>query len=471
MGVQYRLVPTQPVPYSILWLLGALLLAAAAPASARPSWATDAPCNPYCTAPSAPTTSGPSYDLDGNYTVSTTDWSGTTTYGWVVFQVGGAMNATSGTTVNLSVTNKPTGTHTHRAKACIGNNGGELCSAYGPAATVYVVKAPANPTIDATTAVCGPLNVTWSPGSTGYPTPTHEKRYDLQESINGGAYADVSGRVNTTATSWSRSSVSDNAVYSYRVRAFYVWNGYTSEKTGWISDSLTQPVCPPTPGTPALSQPVITGTDVYLSWSAPPSGGYTLNYPLERRDVTASPAWTQVYAGTATSYNDTGTKTRGNTYEYRVRACNNVPICGAWSSTVIFDLYQVVDLGYEYDALGRLIRVGEGGAVKAGYCYDKAGNRYHVSMGSGGGENCPPPPASLTPTNLSAVWQQGPSWYISWSSVQNAVNYQLRLDNSTTQTVTSTSYTSYGSGGGSPPEPEWVRACFADSSCGPMAYF
>jgi YD repeat-containing protein len=329
-----------------------------------------------------------------------------------------------------------------------------------------VVKPPANPTIDVTAAVCGQLNVTWSPGA-GYPTPTHDKRYDLPQSANGSTWTDVSGYLNTTATAWGpHPNPLANTAYYYRVRAWYVWNGYTSDKTGWVAGSVTYPVCPPTPGAPFLSEPEIINSQIVLNWSVSPTAA---SYRLERRNLTTASAWTQIYSGGNTGHTDTGATAVGNTYEYRVRACNSVPNCGAYSSTVDIDFYQNVDTRYHYDALGRLVRVVENEATRTGYCYDKAGNRYQVNTGSAG-ENCPVEPLAA-PTGLSAVWQQGPSWHISWNPVYNADNYQLRLDNNSTQTVTATSYYSYGSSGGQPPAPVWVRACYADSGCGPMANF
>lgn len=459
-----------------LFFIGLSLLSATSPVSARPSWAQDAPCSPYCSAPSAPATSGPSHDLDGNYTVSAYDETGSAAYGWVEFDGGGgAVNPSSGTTANLSVTNKPTGTHTHRAKACLGNNGGEVCSAYGSTATVYVVRAPGDPGITASAGSCGNLSVSWSAAASGYPAPTHEKRYDLQESTdNGNTWNGVSGRINTTTTSWTHPDPAASFSYRYRVRAFYVWNGYTSAQTGWINTTITSAACPPfIPNAPVLSQPVITGTDVALSWSAPSSGGYTLNYPLERRDVTANSAWAQVYAGTVTGYNDTAAKTRGNRYEYRVRACTPVPNCSAWSATGSFSLYQVVDLGYEYDDLGRLIRLVQDGSTKVGYCYDPAGNRRQVSANGGGGEDCPAMPP---PTGLSVTWWTGPTWKIDWNPVISATGYKIRLNNGTILNVsggsTATAYSQPGAN--EPPEnarPDWIQACFADSSCGALAYF
>jgi YD repeat-containing protein len=318
--------------------------------------------------------------------------------------------------------------------------------------------------------MCGSLNVSWSPGSTSYPLGTHEKRYDLRVSVDGGAYTDVSGYMNTTATALSPpvTNPAEGVTHSYRVRAWYVWNTYTSNKTGWVTDSVAQPVCPPIPDAPTLSQPSIVNSQIVLDWTHPVAG---LDHRLERRDLTIASARTQIYSGTGTGHTDTGATSIGHTYEYRARTCNSVPSCGAWSAPVDIDLYQNVDTRYQYDALGRLVRVVENESIRTGYCYDRAGNRYQVDAGSGGGENCPAEPAPSAPTGLSAVWQTGPSWHISWNPVNGAVSYKLQLTVGTVITLSGTSYTSNPDGSGQPPAPVWVRACNYNDSCGSIAYF
>jgi hypothetical protein len=143
MGAHYRMLPTQPIPHLLPWLVGALLLAAAAPASARPSWATDAPCNPYCTAPSAPPQpSAPGQNLDGNYSVTAYEGTGILSYGWIKWNTGQEINGDSSNIATLTVSGKAPGTYNYQAKACLGNNGGEVCSNWSVTATVQVISAP-----------------------------------------------------------------------------------------------------------------------------------------------------------------------------------------------------------------------------------------------------------------------------------------------------------------------------------------
>lgn len=465
-----------------------VLLSTATQVSARPSWASDAPCSPNCTAPSAPPTptipSNP--DTDGAYNVSTTDSTGTATNGWIEWATLPVTtvqysNPTSGTTAVLALSNKPTGTYFYKAKACLGNNGGEVCSGWSAYSSgIYVLRTPGNPAVDATASgVCGSLSVSWSPGSTSYPVDTHSKLYDLEESTNGGSsWFAVSGRTATTLTSWTHPSPADSTTYQYRVRAWYTWDGYASLKTGWITDSVSYQ-CPSTPSAPVLSHTIINA-QIVADWSEPAVG---MSYELERRDVTGTPtAWTEIYDDTTSSYADTTANLLTNIYEYRVRACNSAPTCSVWSNTVHVDMHQPVSLGYQYDALGRLRQVLQDSTVKTGYCYDDAGNRTIVTA-NGGGDDCtiepPPPVAPGVPTGLSRSLHSGNGYTGYWTAVTGATHYELRVDkfdpsypgeNSIYPTLQGGSSTSYSALPGY--WPVWIRACStATNTCSAKAYF
>ncbi|HEX5055782.1 MAG TPA: hypothetical protein VFX02_04715 [Gammaproteobacteria bacterium] len=474
---------------ALIGFSGLALLVAATPASARPSWASDASCSPNCTAPAAPPapTIPSSPDTDGTYNVSTTDSTGTNTYGWIEWDTTPVTtpvqysNPTSGTTAVLALSNKPTGSYLYKAKACIGNNGGQVCSSWSAfSSAVYVLRTPGDPTLDAATSgVCGSLSVSWSPGSTGYPGAAGTKLYDLEESTNGGGtWSAVSGRTATTLTSWIHPSPANGITYQYRVRAWYTWSGYSSLITGWITDSVAYS-CPPTPTAPVLSYTINDAHYVVADWDEPAVG---MRYELERYNVTTPVSWTQIYNNTTSIYTDTTANLLTSVYEYRVRTCNAQSICSVWSNTVHVDMHPAVSLGYQYDALGRLRKVVQDGAVKTGYCYDDAGNRTIVTA-NGGGDDCtvvPPPPVPPgVPTGLSMSLHSGNGYTGYWAPVNGATYYDLRADKfdisypgdpSIYPTVQGGSSSSYSA----PPGywPVWIRACStATNSCSAKAYF
>jgi hypothetical protein len=286
----------------------------------------------------------PSYD--GTYQVSITN---TDTYSWTEWYTGQTGNTIAITSAQA------TGAYVYKAKRCINTGSGTKCSStWSPSATAYVIRTPANPTIDATTSgVCGTLDAIWVPGSTNYPTLTHTKLYDVQQSTDGTNWTNAV--MGTSTTSWGPSPV-HNTTYHFRVRAWYTWSGYTSAQTGWITDSVNYQCLPSAPNAPVLSEPSIANSQISVDWSEPAAG---LRYELERHDITTNPsaAWTEIYDGTNSGHTDTTATTVGNTYQYRVHACDSVPNCSGWSNLANIVLYQNVILEFQYDALGRLRKV------------------------------------------------------------------------------------------------------------------
>ena len=91
---------------------------------------------------------------------------------------------------------------------------------------------------------------------------------------------------------------------------------------------------PTTPPSITLPDEVRSGKTAEISWAASvdPEGG-AITYELERS--INSGAWTNVYTGSATSYDDTGVGTSANTVQWRVRAKDvNGAYSGYTSSTV-----------------------------------------------------------------------------------------------------------------------------------------
>lgn len=91
---------------------------------------------------------------------------------------------------------------------------------------------------------------------------------------------------------------------------------------------------PTTPPSITVPDEVRSGKTAEISWAASvdPEGG-AITYELERS--INSGAWTNVYTGSATSYDDTGVGTSANTVQWRVRAKDvNGAYSGYTSSTV-----------------------------------------------------------------------------------------------------------------------------------------
>lgn len=131
---------------------------------------------------------------------------------------------------------------------------------------------------------------------------------------------------------------------------------------------------------------------------------------------------------------------------------------------------QAVIEGYEYDALGRLVKVTEGSSTKVVYCYDPAGNRVKVNRGDAPDpEDCdvPPPPVPVPPkpSSLQSGSHQGGGCYHSWTGSSLAAYYEIGLSSGTTVTSSGTSYEHNSLCA------TWVRACNSESACSSKAYF
>jgi YD repeat-containing protein len=314
-----------------------------------------------------------------------------------------------------------------------------------------------------------------------WPVPAGTIRhYELQTLITdaGGnsSWENVAG--NLTTASYQFTDRVYGQTYRYRVRACSEPSDlYPDSCSGW-SPSLDVRLRFPTPDVPgglAVNNLNKSAGSYKLTWNRLLSWAPAYRYELQENPN--DNGW-QPLAATVdpvTEHPVSG-QTRG-VYDYQLRACNPAPDndCGAWSSSLEVDLFEVVNLGYQYDALGRLVRVIKNEETRTGYCYDAAGNRYQIDAGSGGGEDCPAepqPPGLPAPTGLSVVWQTGPSWGISWNPVDGAAYYRLRLSDNTVKTVNGTSYSSNSPDPNqNPPAPVWVQACTQNGACGNQAYF
>ena len=151
---------------------------------------------------------------------------------------------------------------------------------------------------------------------------------------------------------YKTSSLSASQYWYYYLRSPYASNAYLGHcgvrpalnlsSSILVSDSpdsdgaytIVWNQAPTTPPSITVPDEVRSGKAAEISWaaSADPEGG-AITYELERS--INSGAWTNVYTGSATSYDDTGVGTSANTVQWRVRAKDvNGAYSGYTSSTV-----------------------------------------------------------------------------------------------------------------------------------------
>ncbi|TPG08491.1 hypothetical protein EAH88_09545, partial [Rhodanobacter glycinis] len=255
----------------------------------------------------APTVSVPANSTNGSYTVN---WSGVA--GQVSYTLQEQVNGSGWTTVQTSgmtswsTSGRGNGTYGYHVQAC--NVGG--CgpwSAVASTAVLLVPPVPASISVPATSN--GPIAISWAASATA-------TIYGLDQSVNGGAWAQVYANSATSATVTAGASGN----YSYRA---YACN--TSGCNGYAVSSAVAVTLPPA-SAPSLSVPGSNYTGSYtVSWGAVTAAtSYTLQEQVN------GGGWTTIQSSSATSL-ALGGKGEGS-YGYRVQACN-AGGCGSWSST------------------------------------------------------------------------------------------------------------------------------------------
>lgn len=180
---------------------------------------------------------------------------------------------------------------------------GSLVAEVSSTATV-----PAGPTLTApATSNNGSFTISWS-------SVSGAKTYRLEESINNGAWTEVTER---TTLSWGTSG-RGNGSYRYRVRSCAMGcSGYSAIKT------VTVALVPQ--GTPTLTAPAyVTAGSYTVSWTA-----VSLATRYELQEQANGGNWAQIHNAAGGSKAISG-KASG-TYGYRVRACNDQG-CAGWSA-------------------------------------------------------------------------------------------------------------------------------------------
>jgi YD repeat-containing protein len=242
------------------------------------------------------------------YTVSWTAVASTTSYELQEQPDGGAWTSIAfSAALSRQITHAAAGTFHYQVRAC--NTGG--CGAWSAPATTVVAPPPTAPIAPASVSASlagnlSAITVTWSSS----PTATS---YNVQQAINGGAWADIYSGTGTTA---SVANPGDGN-FAYQARA--------CNPTGcsaWTASAAVHVAhIPPAPG--SISVPGTSTGVLGISW---PGVAYATSYSLEQSTDNAN--YGAVYNGAATSAS-IGVGATG-VYYYRVRGCN-ANGCGPYS--------------------------------------------------------------------------------------------------------------------------------------------
>ena len=161
-------------------------------------------------------------------------------------------------------------------------------------------------------------------------TPTYGGtiRYTYQVQISGGAWTTISS--NNTATSLQYTIPAGTTSFAARVRASDTWGFSSSDYTTGATLSVTNNLPPSAPGSISFGEPV-AGDACTITWgAATDSDGTVTGYELER-NVDGGDSWTQIYSGSALSYED-NVDPDWATVNYRVRAVDNDGDKGAYAT-------------------------------------------------------------------------------------------------------------------------------------------
>ncbi|HET7415207.1 MAG TPA: hypothetical protein VFI97_05870, partial [Arthrobacter sp.] len=255
-----------------------------------------------------PTLSGPSSSASGTFTLSWTAEPSATRYQLNQSKDGGSASVVYNSTGNSwSSSALGNGSYAYHVYAC--NAAG--CSDASNGVTVAVTHPPASaPSLSGpTSSSSGSYTLSWTAVSGA-------TRYQLNQSVNGGAWTSV---YNSSGRSWSSSNVG-NGSYAYRVYACNV--GGCSAASSTVTVQVLH-----APTAPSLSGPSTSANGTFtLSWTAV-SGAtrYQLN---QSKDGGTNSV---VYNSTSRSWSSSAL---GNgSYAYHVYACNSAG-CSAASNAV-----------------------------------------------------------------------------------------------------------------------------------------
>lgn len=247
---------------------------------------------------------------DGSYTVSWSAAPAATSYLLQESANGGGWTTVySGSVTSTALSERAGGSFVYRVEGCIGIT----CGAWTNSATLGV-----RPTLPTVTAPSGTINgtyaVTWT-------APVSATSYDVQESVNGGAWATIAS--NTAATSISRPGTTSGS-YTYQVSAKSAYG-----TRGWAASSVvtvdtTYGVLPAASAPLTVPSTSSTG-DASLSWGA---ADLATRYVVQQSSDGGT-TWSDIYNSGGTSTAVSGLA-NGN-YIFQVEACNTYG-CSAWTA-------------------------------------------------------------------------------------------------------------------------------------------
>jgi YD repeat-containing protein len=205
------------------------------------------------------------------------------------------------------------------------------------------------------------------------------------ERCTGAGCGSFSQVANITSTSYSSTSLASSTSYSFRVRAYDARSNYGSYTP--TATAVTPDASPPS-APASLTATAASTTEINLSWLAASDNVGVSGYAIERCSGAGCGGFAQIGTSTVTSYGASGLAA-GTAYSFRVRAYDAVPSYGGYSPVASATTQgsppsPSETIKYEYDALGRLIKVVHSGTVNNGeqstYGYDAAGNRINMTV-------------------------------------------------------------------------------------------
>ncbi|MCE5269195.1 MAG: fibronectin type III domain-containing protein, partial [Planctomycetaceae bacterium] len=228
---------------------------------------------------------------------------------WTV--VASGLAATAKTYTDSSVTAGTT--YTYRVRAFAGSTASGYSNVASATVPNSLPNAPAAPTNLAAAATASSVSLTWTNNA------SNATAYSVERSIGStGAWSIVASNLAATATSYTDSSVTAGAAYSYRVQAFAGTTGsaYSNVASATVpGGTTTAPAAP----TNLAATPNASAGGISLSWTN--NATNATSYSIERFSG-GTGLWGVVVSnlsGTATSFVD-NTVTPATFYTYRVQA-------------------------------------------------------------------------------------------------------------------------------------------------------
>lgn len=203
----------------------------------------------------------------------------------------------------------------------------------------------------------GTITLTWDDDDSGYPGGWRS-RFDIERSVNGGAYSNVANDLAEGTRTWTDSSpgVGTN---TYRIQAWVPNTGQTAStlSSGWATSNTVQTTAPPNAPTNLAMSPALfdgTNTTSQMTWLHNPTDSSTQRkYQIQHRLV-GSGTWTTLTAMTlefqyanwsAAYWTTTAGYSNGDTVEWQVRTWGAATTGGAdgtgasaWSATSTFTI-------------------------------------------------------------------------------------------------------------------------------------